>query len=80
MDVYDFADAMCHLNTAIAKYLDAKKARDYCRERTFTVPDDVLITIGNVLEERIGQCEKQIIELATKLRERSEETPEKKKK
>ena len=80
MDYYDFADAMCHLNKAIAKYLDAKKARDYCKERTFTVPDDVLITIGNVLEERICQCEKEILELATKVTGRSEEKPEKKKK
>jgi len=80
MDVYDFADAMCHLNTAIAKYLDAKKARDYCRQGHLPLPDDVIITIGNVLEERIDQCEKQIIELATKLVDRQEETPVKKKK
>lgn len=80
MDFNDFADTLCHLNTAIAKYLDAKKARDYCREGHLPLPNDVLITIGDVLEERIDQCEKQIIEWATKLTNQPEETPIKKKK
>ncbi len=79
MEFINFADALCQLNTAIHKYLDAKKAREYCRGH-LPVPDDVLITIGSVLEERIAQCEKQIIELATKLTDRPEETPVKKKK
>ena len=80
MDIMDFSQTLCNLNTAIHKYLGAKKARDYCRERTFTVPNDVLITIGDVLDGRIAQCEKQIIELATKITGRSEEKPDKKKK
>lgn len=79
MDVYDFADAMCHLKTAIAKYLDARKARDYCSDRSLSLPNDVLITIDNVLEERIDQYEKQIIEKATKLLDQPKETPDKKK-
>lgn len=80
MDVIDFANALCRLNTAIAKYLNAKKAREFCRDGHLPLPNDVLITIGDVLEERIGQCEKQIIELATKLSIESKETPGKKKK
>lgn len=80
MDIFDFADAMCRLHTAIVKYLDAKKARDYIRAGHFHLADDVIITIGNVLEERLGQCEKQIIELATKLVDQPKEAPGKKKK
>lgn len=80
MDYIDFADALCHLNTAIAKYLDAKKAREYCSEGSLRLPNDVLITIGDVLEERIEQCEKQIIEWATKLTTQRENQPAKKKK
>lgn len=79
MDFYDFADALCHLNTAIDKYFDAKKARDYTKDGHIPLPDDVLITIGNVLEERISQCEKQVIEWATKLTNKPEEKPDKKK-
>jgi len=80
MSVYDFADAMCHLNTAIARYLNAKKALEYINRDHLPLPNEVLVTIEDVLGERISQCEKQIIELATKLPALQEEKPDKKKK
>lgn len=80
MDVYDFADAMCHLNTAITKYLNVKKAREYCSGGHLPLPNDVIDTILDVLAEKTSQYEKQIIELATKLTDRPEEQPVKKKK
>ena len=67
MDVYDFADAMCHLNTAIAKYLAAKKAREYCSQGSLHLPNDVINTILDVLGEKMDQYQKEIIELAVKL-------------
>lgn len=80
MDVYDFADAMCHLNTAIAKYLNAKKAREFCSQGNLPLPNDVINTINDVLWEKICQYEKEIIELATKLTDQQEKQPAKKKK
>ncbi len=80
MDVIDFTDALCHLNTAIAKYLDAKKAREYCSEGNLPMPNEVINTIQDVLGEKIDQYEKQIIELATKLTAGQEKQPDKKKK
>lgn len=80
MDVYDFADAMCHLNTLIIKYLNIKKARDRCCEGNLCLPADLIRIILDVLDEKIDQYEKQIIELATKLIDRPEEKPVKKKK
>lgn len=80
MDVYDFADAMCQMNTAIARYLNVKKAQEYCSGGHLTLPNDVTDTIRDVLAEKISQYEKQIIELATKLTDRPEEQPDKKKK
>ena len=80
MDVIDFTDALCHLNTAINKYLDVKKAREYCRRGNIIMPPEMINTILDVLGEKIDQYEKQIIELATKLTIRPEEQPAKKKK
>ena len=80
MDVYDFADAMCHLNTAIAKYLNAKKAREYCSQGNLLLPNDVINTILDVLGEKMDQYQKQIIELAIKLTDQQEKQPDKKKK
>ncbi len=80
MNVIDFADALCHLNTAIAKYLNVKKAREFCDRGNLTLPNEVIDTIRDVLWEKIDQYEKQIIELATKLAAKSEEQPDKKKK
>jgi len=75
----DFSDAMCHLNTAIAGYLSVKKASDVINQGHLPLMNDVLITIQDVLHEKICQYEKQIVELATKLADRSEEKPIKKK-
>lgn len=80
MDVTDFSDKLCHLDTAIVKYLNVKKAREYCRQGHLPLPPEVSNTIEDVLAEKIDQYEKQIIELATKLTDRPEETPAKKKK
>ena len=80
MDVIDFTDALCHLNTAIEKYLKAKEARKYVSEGCAHLPPEMLTTILDVLGEKIDQYEKQIIELATKLTDRPEEQPDKKKK
>ena len=80
MDVYDFADAMCHLNTAIAKYLNAKKAREYCNQGGLHLPNDVINTILDVLGEKMDQYQKEIIELAIKLTDQQEKQPVKKKK
>ena len=67
MNVTDFSDKLCHLDTAIAKYLNVKKAREYCSGGHLPLPNDVINTILDVLAEKISQYEKQIIELATKL-------------
>jgi len=80
MDVIDFTDALCHLNTAIAKYLSAKKAREYIVGLHACLPPDMTLTIQDVLGEKIDQYEKQIIELATKLTIQPEEQTDKKKK
>ena len=80
MDVYDFADAMCHLNTAITRYLNVKKALEVVNQGHLPMSNDVIITIQDVLHEKICQYEKKIIELATKLADRPEEQPDKKKK
>lgn len=80
MNVIDFAEVLCQLNTAIAKYLNVKKAFEYCKTGQLCLPNDVIDTIRDVLWEKIDQYEKEIIELATKLSIKSEEQPEKKKK
>jgi len=80
MNVYDFAELMCQLNTLIAKYLSSKKAREFCTvNHGRFLPNDISITIECVLSEQIEQCKKQIVELATKLTDQQEEKPEKKK-
>lgn len=80
MDVCDFTDAMCHLNTAIAKYLNAKKAREYCSQGHLPLPNDVINTIFDVLGEKMDQYQKEIIELAIKLTDQQEKQSAKKKK
>jgi len=80
MNVIDFADALCHLNTVIHRYLNVKKAIDYFKDERLPLPNEIITTIQDVLWEKINQYEKQIIELATKLSAKSEEQPEKKKK
>ena len=80
MNVIDFADALCHLNTAIHRYLNVKKARECCTQGNLPLTNDVIDTIRDVLWEKINQYEKQIIELATKLSVKSEEQPDKKEK
>lgn len=69
MDVTDFSDKLCHLHTAIVKYLDVKKARDFCvrNGHCLHIPSEVIITIECVLGEKETHYEKQIIELATQL-------------
>lgn len=76
----EFADVLCQLNTAIAKYVNAKKAREYCSQGSFTLPNDVINTILDVLGEKMDQYQKQIIELAIKLTDQQEKQPDKKKK
>jgi len=80
MDVAEFSNRLCEMNTVIAKYLSAKKARDYVAADYAHLPNDMSVTIQCVLGEKIDQYEKQIIELATKLTDRPEEQPVKKKK
>jgi len=80
MDVIEFAGKMCHLKTAIDKYLDVKKAREYCKDGHLPLPPDVMSTIIELIGDEMDQCEKEIIELATKLSDRPEEQPDKKKK
>jgi len=76
----DFADALCHLNTAIIKYERAEKARNVCQRGHLPIAPEVIDTILDVLNERIVQCEREIIEWATKLTTQQEEKPTKKKK
>ncbi|MBA7496435.1 hypothetical protein ES702_07043 [subsurface metagenome] len=80
MDVIEFSNRLCQMNTVITKYLDAKRARDFCSGGQLPLPNVVINTIADVLDERICQCEKKIIEQATKLTDRPEEQPIKKKK
>jgi len=80
MNVIDFAEALCQLNTAIARYLNVKKALEHCKTGHLCLSNEVIDTIRDVLWEKINQYEKEIIELATKLSIKSEEQPEKKKK
>jgi len=75
----EFADKLCHLNRAIVKYLNVKKAREYCSGGHLLLPNDVINTILDVLAEKTSQYEKQIIELATKLTDQPEEQPVKQK-
>ena len=80
MEFNDFADALCHLKTAIEKYLDAQRARDFCSGGQLPLPNVAINTIAEVLDERIHLCEKQIIELAVKLIDSPAYQPAKKKK
>ena len=80
MDIAEFSNRLCEMNTVIAKYLDAKRARDFCSGGQLLLPNVVINTIADVLDGRIYLCEKQIVELATKLTDRPEEQPAKKKK
>ena len=67
MDINEFSNNLCYLNTSIARYLDANKALGHIKQGNLHLPNDVIITIEDVLHERICQCEKKIIEQATKL-------------
>lgn len=80
MDVIEFSKRLCEMNTVITKFLDTKRARDFCSDGHLPLPNVVINTIADVLDEKIRLCERQIIELATKLTDRPEEQPAKKKK
>jgi len=68
MDIYDFTETLCHLTTVIEQYQSAKKAKEFCASnRSHVMPNDISITIEYVLDEKMDQYEKQIIELATEL-------------
>lgn len=75
MDVNDFSHTLCQLSTAIEKYLKNKKARELMKSsgRSMCLPDEIIYFIDEVLDEKTRVYEKQIIELATKLTQKSKE-------
>ena len=63
----ELEDKLCKMNTLIDKYLKTKEARDCCSRGGANVSTKILNLIIDVLDEKISQYEKQIIELSMKL-------------
>jgi len=68
MDIEKFSDLLVRLNTTIEKYLKAKKARELVSQgHNLCLDSEIIITIVNIIDEKIDQYERQIIGQATKL-------------
>ena len=66
-DFSELEDKLCKMNTLIEKYLKTKEARDRCNRGNGKISTEVMSLIIDVLDEKISQYEKQIIELSMEL-------------
>ena len=66
-DFSELENKLCKMNTLIDKYLKTKEARDFCNRGGVKITTKLMNLIIDVLDEKIRQYEKQIIELSMEL-------------